>query len=108
MSKELRNTPDLWIFIYVFGPKNDSCLRVDILALLLEEASLSFYVYLCSSFTKAHSCRKTLGEKHVESASQSPSGSLNVPSPLLSAMLGSLQCSSMDPALGRSRGSAPR
>lgn len=91
MSKELRNTPDLWIFIYISGPENDSCLWVDILASLSEEASLSFYVYLCSSFTKARSCRKTLGEKHVESASQSPSGSLNFPSPLLSAVRGSLR-----------------
>lgn len=62
MSKELRNTPDLWIFIYIFGPENDSCLWVDILALLLEEASLSSYVCFCSSFTKARSFRKTLGE----------------------------------------------
>lgn len=104
MSKELRNTPDLWIFIYVFGPENDSCLWVDILALLSEEASLSFCAYLCSSFTKARSCRKTLGEKHVGSVSQSPSGSLYIPSPLLSAVLGSLRCGS---ALGCSRGSAP-
>lgn len=104
MSKEFRNTPDLWIFICVFGPENDSCLWVDILALLSEEASLSFYVYLCSSFTKARSCRKTLGEKRVESASQSPSDSPNFPSRLLSAVLGSVWCRSAHPALGSSRG----
>lgn len=42
MSKELRNTSDLWIFIYVFVPENDSRLLVDILASFFEEASLSF------------------------------------------------------------------
>lgn len=42
MSKELRNTPDLWIFIYILVPESDSWLLVDILASLFEEASLRF------------------------------------------------------------------
>lgn len=61
MSKELRNTPDLWIFIYVFGPENDSCLWVDILALLSEEASLSFYVHYVLKLYKSPFLQENLG-----------------------------------------------
>lgn len=64
MSKEFRNTPDLWIVIYIFVPENDSCLLVDILAALFEKLPLALYVciyiymYVCLNFIKTHSCRE--------------------------------------------------
>lgn len=57
MSKEFRNTPDLWIVIYIFVPENDSCLLVDILAALFEKLPLALYVciyiymYVCIKTT---------------------------------------------------------
>lgn len=93
-SKELRNTPDLWIFVCVFVPENDSCLSVDILASLFEEASLSFLCTLVSALQKLVLAGKILGEKRVASALQAHSGSLDFPSPLLSVVLETTRCRS--------------